>query len=146
MILSQQVNKWLKISASINPYLNIIEAYEGVLLFPYERPFRIERSADFTFDGKISGQFSLPGNHQLQVSGIYYAAKKIAQGTQLARSSVDIGFKKSLLKGKGDLTISATDLFNQFAIRQQITGDGFTALYENYFETQVIRVAFRYKF
>ena len=31
------------------------------------------------------------------------------------------------------------DLFNTFGIRQDIVGNGFTARYQNYYETQVIR-------
>ena len=33
-----------------------------------------------------------------------------------------------------------------FAVKQQIRGEGFSALYENYFETQVLRVGINYQF
>jgi hypothetical protein len=44
------------------------------------------------------------------------------------------------------MTLSASDIFNNNGIRQEIEGDGFDALYENYCETQVIRLGAKYKF
>jgi len=52
----------------------------------------------------------------------------------------------SLSLGAQDITFSASDIFNNFGIRQEIYGDGFTAMYENYYETQVFRVGLKYKF
>jgi hypothetical protein len=72
--------------------------------------------------------------------------KYIPQGKQLARSSVDLGIKKGVIHGRGELTFSFSDIFNHFGLRQEIIGDGFTALYENYYETQVARLGFKYKF
>jgi len=34
----------------------------------------------------------------------------------------------------------------KFGVKQDIQGEGFTALYENYFETQVVRLGLTYKF
>ena len=33
-----------------------------------------------------------------------------------------------------------SNIFNDFGLRQEIKGDGFDALYENYCETQVVRL------
>ncbi len=146
VLISQQVASWWKLSGSINLYANVIQAFEGTLLFPYERPFGIDRSTDFSYDFKLINQVSLPWNLQLQLSGVYYSPKRIPQGEQLARSSIDIGLKKTFLKGQGEITLSASDLFNDFGIRQEISGEGFTALYENYYETQVVRVGVKFRF
>jgi len=50
------------------------------------------------------------------------------------------------MNGKGEILFSFSDIFNRFGIRQELQGDGFSALYENYFETQVVRAGFKYKF
>jgi hypothetical protein len=50
------------------------------------------------------------------------------------------------LEKKGKITLSASDLFNHFGLRQRINGAGFTALYENNFETQIIRLGMKCKF
>ena len=42
--------------------------------------------------------------------------------------------------------LSVTDLFNEFGIRQEIDGDGFDAVYENFYESQVVTVGINYDF
>ena len=83
---------------------------------------------------------------QVQISIVYYAEKNIAQGTQAARSSVDLGVSKPIMDGKGEIVFSFVDVFNDFGIKQFISGDGFNAIYENYYETQVVSVGFNYQF
>jgi len=146
ILITQSVGEVWKISGSLNWYKNVIDAYEGILLFPYERPFSIERTEDNTWDAKLNNQFELPKNLQLQLTLVYYADKNIPQGKQFARSSVDIGLKKGIWDDNGEITFSFSDLFNHFGIKQEIDGDGFKALYENYYETQVIRLGLTYKF
>jgi len=88
----------------------------------------------------------MPKDFKIQLTGVYYAAKNIPQGKQFARSSVDLGIKKAILKGNGEITFSFSDIFNNFGIRQEYNGDGFKVLYENYYETQVARLGFKYRF
>ncbi len=146
LILTQDIKDIAKLSGSFNWYNNHLAAYTGTLFFPYERPFRIAESDDYTWDFKLNGLLNLPRQMQLQLTGIYYAPKNIPQGRQLSRSSVDIGLKKGLMRGKGELTFSVSDLFYNFGIRQDITEEEFTARYENNYETQVMRLGFNYKF
>lgn len=47
---------------------------------------------------------------------------------------------------KGEISFSFTDIFNRFGIKQEISGDGFRADYENFYETQVVRAGLTYKF
>lgn len=146
LVFSQSIRDFWKLSGSFNGYNNEIDAYSGVLYFPYERPFSIDKTSDKTWDAKLNNQFELKKDWEIQLTGVYYAEKNIPQGKQLARSSVDLGIKKGILKNKGEITFSFSDIFNNFGIRQKYKGDGFTALYENYYETQVARLGFKYKF
>jgi hypothetical protein len=116
------------------------------MLFPYVREFTIPRTEDFTWDGKLTGQFTLPWELNLQVSGIYYAPKNIPQGKERARSSIDLGIRKKVFEGNGEISLSFSDILNRFGIRQEIEGDGFSVLYENYYETQIIRLGYKQKF
>jgi hypothetical protein len=83
---------------------------------------------------------------QLQLTASYYGDRNIAQGTQDVRSSIDLGLTKPVLDGRGELLFSVTDMFNDFGIKQNISGNGFDAIYENYFETQVVSVGLSYDF
>lgn len=146
LIFSQQIVTGWKLSGSVNGYNNIIDAFQGILYFPYERTFSISKATDKTWDFKLNNQVDLPQGFQIQLTGVYYAPKYIPQGEQLARSSVDLGVKRGVLKGKGELVFSFSDIFNRFGLRQEFKGEGFTALYENNYETQVARLGFKYKF
>jgi hypothetical protein len=88
----------------------------------------------------------LPGGIEAQLSLVYYADKPIAQGVEAARSSIDLGFKKPVWDERAELVLSVTDLFNEFGIRHEIQGDGFDAVYENFFESQTVTVGVNYRF
>ena len=145
-IVSTDIGDFWDLTGSINWYINTIESFEGQVLFPYVRPFRIERTEDNTFGLKLNNQFQLPGKTQVQLTFIYDAPKNIPQGRQLSRASVDLGFKKSVLAEKGEVIFAFSDLFNTFGIRQEIEGEGFSLLYENYYETQIVSLGLKYKF
>ncbi len=146
LIITQDITKFWKATASCNWYRNTIHEFTGTLLFPYEREFEIPETTDVSADLKLNNQFTLPWEMQLQLTGLYYTPKNIPQGKQMARSSVDLGLKKKLFTGKGEMTLSFSDIFNDFGIKQEITGDGFTAVYENFYETQIISLGLKYKF
>ncbi len=146
ILFSQDIADYWKLTSSFNIYRNSIDEFQGTLLFPFERPFFIEKSTDTAGDFKITNTFTLPWKLEAQITGLYYSERNIAQGEELARSSLDIGFKKSLWDRKGELTLSASDLLNRFGLRQSINGRDFTARYENYYETQIVRLGFNYKF
>ncbi len=145
-IVSQSISDFWKLDGSFNWYQNVIEAHEGRLLFPYERSFFIEKSVENTWNAKINNQVQLPKDTQLQLTFAYYASANIAQGHQHARSSLDLGLRKKIFNQRGEFIFSFTDVFNQSGIKQEVEGDGFKALYENYFETQIISMGIKYDF
>jgi outer membrane receptor protein involved in Fe transport len=146
LLFSQDLTENWKLTASTNIYRNSIDAYQGILLFPFVRPFTIEETSNTAGDFKLSNTFALPLDIEAQVTGLYFSKRNIPQGEELARSSIDFGLKKSIWNKAGEITLSASDLFNNFGLRQRIDGEGFTALYENYYETQIVRLGMKYKF
>ena len=145
LLASQKITNTWKVSGNLNWFTNRIDAFQGTLLFPFERPFFIEESNANAWTGKLTTELELPKDFTIQLTGVYLSKKNIPQGEELARSSVDFGLKKSLWSKKTELILSATDLFNKFGLRQRLRNEGFTAVYENYFETQIFRFGIRYK-
>jgi hypothetical protein len=47
---------------------------------------------------------------------------------------------------RAELVFTFTDIFNDFALQHDITGNGLTALYQNFLETQVATLALRFRF
>lgn len=145
ILLDQAIGSFWKLSGGLNWYQNVVDAYRGTVLFPTARTFDIQKTSDRTGDLKINNQFSILDQTEIQLTAIYLAPKNIPQGRQLSRSSIDLGVKQDLWNKKGEFTLSFTDIFNGFGIRQELQGDGFRVLYENYFETQILRLGLKYK-
>ena len=83
---------------------------------------------------------------ELQGNYIRYASRNVPQGRERARSSVDVSAKRALMNDRAELVFTFTDIFNDFALQHEIQGRGFTALYQNFLETQVATVGLRYRF
>ncbi len=146
ILMTQDVGDMLELSGSFNWYKIKIDAFDTTLLFPTPRPFSIQASKDDTWNAKLNGQFLLPHGIKTQLGLVYYARKAIPQGTEAGRFSLDFGISKSIFDDRGEITLSATDIFNTFGIKQHIISDGFSALYRNYYETQAVSLGVKYKF
>ncbi|MGY8914153.1 MAG: TonB-dependent receptor domain-containing protein, partial [Flavobacteriales bacterium] len=146
VLFSQDIVQNWKLSGSVNWYQNKIDAFQGTLLFPFERSFSIAPSSDLAGDFKINNEIILLRDVTFQITGLYYSEKNIPQGKELGRSSIDVGVKKKLWNAKGELFLSASDIFNKFGIRQALVSEGLNTLYENYYETQIVRLGLNYKF
>jgi hypothetical protein len=57
-----------------------------------------------------------------------------------------MGIKKGVQKGRGELFFNATDLLNTLNIKKEIQGLGFRYETTDYYETQVFRLGYSYKF
>lgn len=146
LVFSQDITDSWEFSGNFNYYQITIDEYTGSLLFPYPHTFFVNGSSDGTWDAKITSTLDVSQDLQFQITGLYFAERVIPQGIQLSRSSIDIGIKKKLWKTRGEITIAATDIFNRFGLRQKIEGEGFSADYQNFYETQSIRMGLKYKF
>ena len=145
LIWSQDINESLRLSGSLNAYRIAIDPFQGEVLFPSPRPFYIEANNDSTWDGKITLLAKLPWQLEAQATLAYYDERAIAQGYRLSRSSLDLGLRKPLKSMNGEITFAFTDTLNDFAIRERISAEGLTADYNNYFETQIVRIGVKIK-
>ena len=50
------------------------------------------------------------------------------------------------MNDRAEFLFTFTDILNDFAIEHEIDGQGFTALYQNFLETQVATVGLRMRF
>jgi outer membrane receptor protein involved in Fe transport len=146
VLLAHDIAEPWRLSGSVNWFTNDIDAFETVLLFPTRRPFALAASNDDTWDLTLNNQFELPRAVELQLNYIYYAGRNVPQGRQRARSSADLAAKWPIMNGRTELLFTFTDMFNDFAVEHEVAGQGFTALYQNFLETQVATVGLRVKF
>ncbi len=146
IVLSQDVAKWYSLNLNGNVYHNQINAFTVENLYPVAHTFSMNEQTAFSGNLKLNNNFHLPKNFELQVTAVYLAPDIIPQGKIDQRFSLDLGVKKSIQKGKGEVFFNATDILNTMVIRQEIQGNGFRYTSNDYYETQVIRVGYNYKF
>ncbi|MDR0796174.1 MAG: outer membrane beta-barrel family protein, partial [Tannerella sp.] len=150
LIFEQKVSKIWSLSASANMYRSIISAHEGTFTFPdpvNPVQYRTNKKVDTPWFGKLSNRLMLPQGLQMELTGVYFSDKKVPQGAELSRWGVDFGAKQSLMHGKMEINLSATDIFNTMGIDQRIEKtDGSHVDYQNFHETQIFTIGVKYKF
>ena len=146
VVLSQNVDKWAAFNLNLNGYQNTIDAFTIVNRYPVENTFSANQQQLFSGNVKVNGLFHLPRQLDAQFTAIYLAPDLVPQGRIDARFSIDLGLKKAIQKGKGELFLNATDVANTLRIRRSVQGDGFRYVSTDYYETQVVRVGYGYKF
>ncbi|MBJ7428342.1 MAG: TonB-dependent receptor, partial [Bacteroidia bacterium] len=146
VVLSQNVNKWFTYNFNLNGYQNQIDAFTVINKYPTENVYTANSQQIFSGNVKWNGLFHLPKKTDLQISAVYLAPDIIPQGKMGARFSLDVGVKKAIQKGKGEVFLNATDLLNTMVIYKEVNGDGFKYLSRDYYETQVLRLGYNYKF
>ena len=57
-----------------------------------------------------------------------------------------MGIKKAIQKDKGELFVNATDVANTLNLRRKLKGMASGILVHDYYETQVFRIGYSYKF
>ena len=146
VVLSQKFGKWATVNLNMNGYRNTIDAFSVVNLYPVRNLFSANQEQLLSGNVKVNGLFHLPGQLETQLTIIYLAPDLVPQGRIDARFSVDLGLKKNIQKGKGELFLNATDVANTLLIRRKVRGTGFRYVSTDYYETQVVRLGYGYKF
>lgn len=146
MVWSQTVSPSYSFNLNLNAYRNQIDAYTVENKYPITNTFSAAQQEIFSGNLKLNNTARLSNKVDLQLTAIYLAPDIIPQGKIKARFSLDLGLKKAIQNGKGELLFNATDLLNTMVIRQEIQGKDFSYTSDNYYETQVLRLVYNYKF
>jgi len=145
IVLTQEVTKWYSYNLNLNGYHNQINAFSVENKYPAPNTFSVNQQEIFSGTIKLNNTFHFSKNFDAQLSVIYLAPDIIPQGKINQRFSLDVGIKKRVQKGKGELFLNATDLLNSMIIKKEIKGQGFNYISTDYYETQVIRFGYNYK-
>lgn len=146
VLYSQNLEKWGTINLNLNGYRTVIDSFSVINHYPVERPYSAAREHIFSGNIKLSTTIRLPHSTELQLVAIYQAPDLVPQGKTLSRFSIDGGAKKTIQKGRGELFINATDIANTLRLKREIHGTGFRYISNDYYETQVVRIGYNYKF
>jgi outer membrane receptor protein involved in Fe transport len=145
-MLQQTISKTFSFNTNVNIYQNQINAFTVENKYPVPTTFTSGIQKATSGNAKLNLLMHLPKGTDIQVTSIYLAPDIIPQGKISSRFSVDAGLKRAMQKGKGELFLNASDIFNTLRIKKEISGDGFRFVSTDYYETQVLRVGYSYKF
>ncbi|WP_448138951.1 TonB-dependent receptor domain-containing protein [Sphingobacterium siyangense] len=145
-ILNQKVSSIYSFNINGNLYRNQINAFTVENLYPEPNTFSADRQTALSGNLKFNNMFRFARGWDGQITAIYLAPDIIPQGKIQSRFSIDAGLKKTVQKGKGELFFNATDLLNTMVIKRKIDGIGFNYTSHDYYETQVLRLGYNYKF
>lgn len=145
-VLSQDVSNFFTYNLGINFYYNQIDAFTITNLYPVPHDFSTDKQTAFSGNLKLNTSFHFKKDFDAQLTAIYLAPDIIPQGNIDARFSLNLGFKKSIQKGKGEVFFNASDILNTMVIKKRIDGNNFSYLSSNYDETQVFRIGYSFKF
>ncbi len=144
--LDQKISSTYNLNVNANIYRNQINAFSVVNLYPQTNIFSAAEQDIVSWIVKANNMLKFGGKYEAQVTAIYMAPDIIPQGKIAERFTVDVGMKRQIQKGKGELYANATDLFNTLIIRRNILGTDFNYTSTDYYETQVVRAGYNYKF
>ncbi|MBC5838808.1 TonB-dependent receptor domain-containing protein [Flavobacterium muglaense] len=146
MVLAQELSSLYSFNINLNAYRNQIDAFTVENKYPTTHTFAADQQELISGNLKLNNSFHFANGIDAQLTTVYLAPDIIPQGKIQSRFSLDLGLKKAIQKGKGELFLNATDLLNTMIIKKQIDGQGFKYTSNDYYETQVVRFGYSYKF
>ncbi|HEX2845528.1 MAG TPA: TonB-dependent receptor [Chitinophagaceae bacterium] len=146
LLLSQNIDRWLTLNINMNGYQNIIDSFSVLNKYPSENLFTAAKEDIFSGNIKFNALLHFANKIEGQFTAIYQAPDLVPQGKTYSRFSIDLGLKKSIQKGNGEIFINATDVANTMRLKKEVNGNGFRYISSDYYETQVVRLGYNYKF
>jgi len=146
LVLNQKLGSKIRLNVNGNIYRNSIGAFRIVNAYPNNIPYTGQAQTIIAGNAKVNLIATIVKSTELQITGIYLAPDIIPQGKILARYSIDAGLTRKIQKGKGELFINASDILNTLVMRYEIEGTSFNLASNDYYETQVVRIGYQYRF
>ncbi|TDE16183.1 TonB-dependent receptor [Dyadobacter psychrotolerans] len=127
---------WWKWTANANIFRAINEGFYND---------KVLKSDTYTWTSRVSSRVTLWKNVDFQTSLNYRAPRKTTQGKDLSQYSIDLGFSRDILKGKGTITASVRDLMNSRKQRRIVENAGYYSQSEFQWRARQFIVTFSYR-
>jgi hypothetical protein len=100
----------------------------------------------FSWYTKWVNNFNIGKNTKAQVLINYQAPTAIPQGTRIEVYNVDFGMQQKIMKGRGRIGLTVTDVFNTLENGSQINTEDFTITRLTKSDTRVVLLTFAMTF
>jgi hypothetical protein len=122
VVWQQTISRRVSLGANANAYRRTVGAFSVVNRYPVPIPYSAPRQRLTSGSLKLNAVVTLPGEWQTQLSNVYLAPDLLPQGRVESRFSLDVGAKKAVQRGKGEIVANATDVLNTNQARRTIRG------------------------
>jgi len=106
----------------------------------------IPGQSNFSWSGNMLANFLLSKTFSGQITGEYESPELVAQGTEAARFSIDLGLRKTFMDRKLSVSLMARDILNSNKHSSTTSGAGFSQTSETFFHGRMVGVTFSYNF
>ncbi|MET0635937.1 MAG: outer membrane beta-barrel family protein [Chitinophagaceae bacterium] len=132
--------KWYSFFVNLNSYYSKYKADFG----GGDRKVNLDV---FAFNFYMQNTFKLNSTLSAELSG-FYTSPSIWQGTfkSAAMGGIDGGFLKTIMKGKGTVKASVTDIFHLMKWKGESNFTGITSIASGRWESRQLRINFTYRF
>ncbi|MDO1450657.1 TonB-dependent receptor [Rhodocytophaga aerolata] len=103
-------------------------------------------NSGLSWNAKLTSDFQLPLDIDLQVTGNYTAPEIEAQGRDLARYYLDVSLRRTFMKEKGSLSLTLQDIFNTRRFAGESFGPDFSQRFNAKRESRIFLLSLGYAF
>lgn len=146
VVWQQTVSPRVSLNTNATIYRNTFGAFTVVNRYPVPVSYTAARQRLVSGNVKVNATVQLPSGWDTRVSSTYLAPDLLPQGRIESRYGLDVGLRKTIQRGKGEIIANGTDLLNTMQLRRTIRGSDFRLVSADYLETQVVRLGYSWKF
>lgn len=137
VVARYQLGKGSNLMWSFNAFRNVINA-DNV-------ESNLQRDA-ISWNTRLTGNIKVAKATFVQVTGFYMAPNYFPQGSFQGWNALDLGIRQEVLKGKGSLTLSVSDVFNTRKWKNTRELEGLYAVSQHQRESRIGTLTFSYRF
>lgn len=146
LISKNRVLKFLSLTSSFNLYYSKLDSstYEN----PYDKSIKIPIAgqSNVSWSANILANFMLSKTFSGQITGQYSSPQIIAQGTQNAKYTLDLGVRQTFLDRNLSVSLNVRDLLNSNRNKSTTSGTGFSQSSTSYFNGRMYGISLSYNF
>jgi len=137
---------FLNLTSTLNLYYSKLDASTYTDIYNKDITTTIPGQSNFTWSGNIMANVLFSKTFSGQITGEYESPELVAQGTEAARYTIDMGLRKTFMNRNLSVSLMARDLLNSNKHKSTTSGAGFYQSSESYFHGRMFGITLAYNF
>ncbi len=144
LISKNRLFRILNLTSTFNVYYSTLDSASFVNI--YDKTIGIKGSSNLSWSANVMANFMLSKTFSGQITAEYESPQLIAQGTENAKFSMDLGIRQTFMNRKLSVSLNVRDLLNSDRDNQTTSGAGFSQTTSSYFHGRMFGVSLSYNF